>query len=83
MQITRFRRKVKQLDINLLLVGLKTIGLFLLSNITAILFLSGLAFIVYAVFLVSTIFGFVAIGVALILIALIVNTEQQQANKER
>lgn len=71
------------MDINLLLVGLKTIGLFLLSNITAISFLAGLAFIVYAVFLVSTIFGFVAIGIALILIALIVNTEQRQANTER
>ena len=63
------------MDINLLLVGLKTIGLFLLSNITAISFLLGLAFIVFAIFTVSTVWGYVATGIALILISLILAKE--------
>lgn len=56
--------------------GLNAIGLFLMSNLIAILFLMGLGTIVYAVFLVSTVFGLVAVGVALILIALILSNEQ-------
>lgn len=65
------------MDINLLLIGLKTIGLFLMANLTGLLFLVGLSFIIYAVFLVSTIAGFVGIGLALILISLILVKEQQ------
>jgi len=56
--------------------GLKAIGLFLLSNLIAILFLIGLALIVYAVFLVSLVFGLVAAGIALILVSLIMNSEK-------
>lgn len=66
------------MDINLIIVGLKTIGYFLLSNMTAILFLIGLAFIVYALFMISSMWGFIAIGVAFILVALILVNEEQQ-----
>lgn len=55
--------------------GLKAIGLFLLHNLTAILFLVGLTLIVYAVFMWSITFGFVAAGFALIIISLILNNE--------
>lgn len=66
------------MDINLVLVGLQAIGYFLLINLTAILFLIGLAFIIYAVFILSTVGGFIAIGIALILIALILVAESKQ-----
>lgn len=55
--------------------ALKTVGLFLLSNITAILFLIGLAFVCYAVFLFHIVWGYVAVGICLILVALILNVE--------
>lgn len=54
----------------------KGTGLFLLENLTAILFLIGLSLVVYAVFMWSNIFGMIAAGVALILVALIINSEQ-------
>lgn len=56
----------------------KTVGLFLMTNLIAILFLIGLALIVYAVFLVSITLGLVAAGIALILVALILNTEKPE-----
>lgn len=71
---------MKQLDINLVTVGLKAIGLFLLSNLIAILFLLGLAFIIYAIFIVSTIAGYIAVGLALILIALILAKESSDSD---
>jgi len=64
------------MNIGKLTDGLKAIGLFLLSNLIAILFLIGLALIVYAVFLVSLVFGLVAAGIALILVSLIMNSEK-------
>jgi len=64
------------MNIGKLTDGLKSIGLFLLSNLIAILFLIGLALIVYAVFLVSLVFGLVAAGIALILVSLIMNSEK-------
>jgi len=64
------------MNIGKLTDGLKTIGLFLLSNLISILFLIGLSLIVYAVFLVSLVFGLVAAGIALILVALIMNSEK-------
>lgn len=64
------------MNIGKLTDGLKAIGLFLSSNLVAILFLVGLALIVYAVFLVSLVFGLIAAGIALILVALILNSEK-------
>ena len=63
------------MNIGKLTGALKTVGLFLLSNITAILFLAGLVFICYAVFLFSLLWGYVAVGVCLIVVALILNSE--------
>ena len=69
------------MNINLILVVLQTIGHFLMSNIPAILFLIGLAFIVYAVFLLSVTAGYIAIGVSLIIIALILVKESQEGSQ--
>lgn len=68
---------MNKLNIQGITDGLKAIGLFLMSNLIAILFLIGLATIVYAVFLVSTIIGLAAAGVALILVALILSNESK------
>lgn len=54
----------------------KTMGLFLLHNITAILFLVGLVSIVYSVFLYSYALGFTALGASTIAVSLILNSEQ-------
>lgn len=56
--------------------ALKRVGLFLMHNLTAILFLLGLVSIVYSVFLWSNILGFSSIGVSLIIVSLILNSEQ-------
>lgn len=53
----------------------KWMGLFLLHNITAILFLCGLGLIVYSVFMWSIMFGFMSTGIAMIIVALILNSE--------
>lgn len=55
--------------------ALKTVGLFLLSNMTGILFIAGLVAICYAVFIYSLIFGYAAVGISLIIVALILNNE--------
>lgn len=47
----------------------------LLNNITGILFLSGLAFIVFAVFTRSTFWGMVTLGSSLVLVSLILASE--------
>lgn len=52
-----------------------------MSNIPAILFLIGLTFIVYAVFLLSVTIGYIAVGVSLIAIALILVKESQQGSQ--
>lgn len=54
----------------------KKMGLFLLHNITAILFLLGLVSIVYSVFLYSHTLGFASLGASSIVVALILNSEQ-------
>lgn len=63
------------MDVGKLTGAIKVSCLFLLSNITAILFLAGLAFVCYAVFLFSLLLGYVAVGVSLMLVALIINAE--------
>lgn len=63
------------MNIGKLTGALNRVGLFLLSNITAILFLAGLAFICYAVFLFSLLWGYIAVGVCLVVVALILNSE--------
>lgn len=60
-----------------LLDGLKSIGLFFTENLAGVIFLIGLAFIVFAIFLFNTILGYLAVGVALVLIALILVKESQ------
>jgi len=55
----------------------KEMGLFLLHNITAILFLIGLVSVVYSVFLYSHTLGFTATGASCIIVALILNSEQR------
>lgn len=70
------------MNINLVLAGLNTIGYFLLSNITALFFLIGLGFIIYAVFLFNFTLGFIAIGLSLILISLILVKESQQQEED-
>lgn len=55
--------------------ALKAVGLFLLSNITAILFLIGLASICYAVFLFHIVWGYVAVGLCLVIVAMILTAE--------
>ena len=57
---------------------LKMIGLFLLVDIVGILFICGLGLIVFAVFLVSITWGYIALGVALIIVALILSNEQEE-----
>lgn len=54
---------------------LKTIGLFLLANLTGIILLTGLAVIVYAFYQISNLTGVFATGVVLILISLILAKE--------
>jgi len=76
-QMTLDFKEGDKLNIQRVTDGLKAIGLFVLSNLIAILFLIGLGSIVYAVFLVSTIYGLVAAGIALILVALILSNEQR------
>lgn len=53
----------------------KKMGLFLLANITGIIFLAGIFFVNYAVYQHSFLWGYVATGVSLIVIALIINAE--------
>lgn len=62
---------------NTLLDGLKQVGLFFMRNIPAILFLVGLSFIVYSVFLFNAKLGYLSIGACLVLIALILVKESQ------
>lgn len=55
----------------------KLMGLFLLANITGILFLSGLVVVNYAIFDWDSFWGLIAIGASLILVALIINHESE------
>lgn len=55
----------------------RIMGLFLLANVTGILFLAGLTVINYAVYSWNGLWGLIAIGASLILVALIVNYESE------
>lgn len=55
----------------------KLMGLFLLANITGILFLAGLIVINYAIYLWDFKWSLVSIGASLILVALIINHESE------
>lgn len=68
------------MDIDLITVGLKEIIYSLMRNLTAIVFLLGLSFIIYGVFLLSVVAGFISIGVALILISLILVKELKESD---
>lgn len=61
--------------------AIQAIGLFLLANITGILFLLGLGVICYAIFLMSTVGGFVAIGVSLITVSMILTAEMASGGR--
>lgn len=54
----------------------KLIGLFLLENLTGILFLGGLGVVIYTFFRMSTNAGFFALGVGLVLVSLILARER-------
>jgi len=55
---------------------IKAIGLFLLANLTGILFLTGIIVVVYGFFQISTMTGTFSLGVAIILISLILAKER-------
>ena len=55
---------------------IKAICLFLLDNLTGILFLTGIAVIVYGFYQISTLVGIFALGVAITLISLILAKER-------
>lgn len=63
------------MNINKLNDLLKTIGLFLLANLTGILLLTGLSVVVYGFYQISNLTGVFATGVVLILISLILAKE--------
>ena len=52
---------------------IKDLGVQLVANIPFFLALAGIASIVYAAFLIAEILGFVALGVALILVAFVLS----------
>lgn len=59
------------MNINKINDFIKSIGLFLLSKIAAILLLTGLAIVVYGFFRISTNAGVFALGIAVTIISLI------------
>ncbi len=64
------------MNINKVTDALKGVGLFLLANLTGILFLAGIAVIVYGFFQFGTITGIFALGIAAVLISLILARER-------
>lgn len=64
------------MNINKVNEAIKQIGLFLLANLTAILFLGGLGMVVYTFFRISTNTGFFALGTCLIIVSLILARER-------
>lgn len=64
------------MNINKVNETIKRIGLFLLANLTAILFLGGLGVIVYGFFRIGNITGVFALGVAIVLVSLILAKER-------
>ncbi|MCR1834980.1 hypothetical protein NSA56_11295 [Oceanobacillus caeni] len=55
---------------------IKAIGLFLLANLTGILFLTGITVVVYGFYQISTMVGTFSLGVAIILVSLILAKER-------
>lgn len=58
--------------------AIKLMCLFLLANITGILFLIGLTVINYAIYQWDIQWGYIATGASLILVALIINSESDR-----
>ena len=68
------------MNLNIITNTIKAFFIGIIHNLVPIIFLLGLAFVVYAVFTVSITAGYVAIGLALILIALILAKEQAEGS---
>lgn len=64
------------MNINKVNEAIKQIGLFLLANLTGILFLIGLAIVVYGFYQICTTVGIFSLGVAITLISLILAKER-------
>lgn len=64
------------MNINKVTDALKGVGLFLLANLTGLLFLIGLGTIVYGFYHINLTAGIFALGTATILIALILAKER-------
>lgn len=54
---------------------IKSVGLFLLKNLTGIVFLSGLGVVIHAFFRISTNMGVFALGTCLVIVSLILAKE--------
>lgn len=68
------------MNLNIITNTIKAFFVGIIHNLIPILFLLGLAFVVYAVFTVAITAGYIAVGLALILIALILAKESSQDN---
>lgn len=64
------------MNINKINDFIKSMSLFLLANITGILFLCGLGMVVYTFFRISTNTGFFALGTCLVIVSLILAKER-------
>lgn len=67
----------EKVNIGRLTGAFRYVGLFLLANLTGILFILGLIAINYAVYLWDAQWGLIATGVSLLTVALIINSEQE------
>lgn len=63
------------MNINKFTDAFKQMGLFLVSNLTAIFFISGLGVIVYGFFRIGTTTGIFALGVVITIVSLILAWE--------
>ena len=70
-----FRGVGEQMNIDKINDLLKSIVIFLWSNLTALLFLGGLSVVIYAFFKITTVLGYFSLGAGLILTALILAKE--------
>lgn len=67
--------EVMKIKLDKVLSALKAVGSFLMINIAGLLFLLGIGFVVYGIFLWSTFVGFISLGLALITVGLIIHKE--------